>query len=175
MAITRSERLYLREFVASDAPSMEPVFLDPEVMRYGIGAQEASFVAGWIERRRADYQKLGHGLWALVRAADDQVLGYCGLTLFPDIDGSPEIEVGYRLARRHWGNGFATEGAMAVRDHAFESLGVNRLIAIIDPANTASIGVAVKLGMAYEKDVTFADYDHPDRIYSMSRPGSVAG
>jgi len=57
----------------------------------------------------------------------------------------------------------------AVRDYAFNTLGLKRLIAIIDPANTASIRVAEKIGMKYEQDVMFEGYDHPDHVYAITR------
>ena len=76
-----------------------------------------------------------------------------------------EVEIGYRLRRSAWGQGYATEAAQEVRDYAFHTLGMKRLIAIIDPANVASIRVAEKIGMNYEQDVMFEGYTHPDHVY----------
>ena len=95
------------------------------------------------------------------------MIGYCGLTRFDDIDGQPEIEIGYRLARAFWGRGLATEAVQAVRDYAFEILGLPRLVAIIDPQNTASIHVAQKVGLRYEKDVIFRG--NLQKLYSLNR------
>lgn len=74
-----------------------------------------------------------------------EVIGYCGLFYFPDIGGQPEVEIGYRLARAFWCQGYATEAARAVRDYSFRVLGLPRLIAMIDPQNTASIRGAFRL------------------------------
>jgi len=93
------------------------------------------------------------------------VIGYCGLFFFPDIEGQAEVEIGYRLARSVWGKGYATEAAKAVRDYAFNVLRLERLIAMIDPSNIASIRVAEKIGMHYEKEVMFEGYTHPDHVY----------
>jgi ribosomal-protein-alanine N-acetyltransferase len=93
------------------------------------------------------------------------VIGYCGLFFFPDVGGQPEIEIGYRFARSAWGQGYATEAALAVRDYAFTTLGIKRLIAMVDPSNVASIRVVEKTGMHYEKDVMFEGYSHPDHVY----------
>ena len=71
------------------------------------------------------------------------------------------------MARSYWGRGYATEAAQAVRDYAFNRLRLPRLIAMIDPQNIASIRVAEKLGMYYEKDVMFEGYTHPDRVYAI--------
>lgn len=97
------------------------------------------------------------------------MLGYTGLTQFPDVAGQPEVEIGYRLARPFWGKGYATEAAMAVRDYGFDSLGFDRLISLIDPDNTASVRVAEKTGLQYEKDAVLPGYDHADRVYVITK------
>ena len=78
--------------------------------------------------------------------------------LLPHVNGRPEVEIGYRLARAWWGRGYATEAVLAARDYAFDTLGLSRLIALIDPANAASIRVARKAGMHYETDVMMPGY-----------------
>ena len=171
MLITETDRLILRHFHIVDVEAMMQVFGDEEVMRYGPGVQTREWVAKWVRGCLEDYHaKWGFGLWAVVAKRSRDVMGFCGLSRFPDVGGQAETEVGYRLGRAHWGKGFATEAALAVRDYAFDSLGLNRLISIIDPQNRRSIRVATKLGMQYEKDVMFADYDHPDQVYSMVHP-----
>jgi RimJ/RimL family protein N-acetyltransferase len=59
---------------------------------------------------------------------------------------------------------------MAIRDYAFGTLNLKRLIALIDPGNAASIRVAEKIGLRYEKDVLLEGYSHPDRVYAMTQP-----
>jgi RimJ/RimL family protein N-acetyltransferase len=77
------------------------------------------------------------------------------LTRFDDIGGQVEIELGYRLAGAFWGRGLATEADRAVGDYAPGVLGLPGLVAIINPGNRASIRVAQKRGLRYEKDVIF--------------------
>ena len=164
--ILETDRLILREFRPDDGDAMMDVFGDEEVMRFGSGVQSRAWASEWIERRQATYERAdGVALWAVVEQDADEPIGYCGLTRFPDINGRPEIEVGYRLARIHWGKGYATESAMAVRDYAFDSLRLERLIALIDPDNVRSIRVAEKLGMRHESDVMLPGYSHADRVY----------
>lgn len=163
-----TERLILRHFESDDGDAMDCVFGDAEVMHFGCGVQTQQWVREWLGRRLEDYQMLGYGLLAVVEKSSSVVIGYCGLTHFPNIAGQPEIEIGYRLARRYWGRGYATEAATAVRDYAFESLNLQRLIALIDSANVASIRVAEKIGLRYEKDVMLDGYSHPDRVYAAS-------
>jgi RimJ/RimL family protein N-acetyltransferase len=168
MLIAKTDRLILRHFTLADADAMAKIFGDAEVMRYGPGVQTPQWVddwlRSWIERRYAEW---GFGFWAVVEPSSGAVIGYCGLTQFSNRCAAGEAELGYRLARAHWGQGYATEAARAVRDHAFATLALPRLIAMIDPRNTASLRVAEKLGMRYERDVMFEGYTHPDRLYSI--------
>ena len=166
MIIAETTRLIVRHFAADDAVAMCGVFSDAEVMRFSMtGVVDEPWVRAFIERCRRNYEQRGYGLWAVARRGNERVLGYCGLTRFPDIDGRSEVEVGYRLIREHWGNGYATEAASAVRDYAINTLGMTRLIALIDAANVGSIRVAEKIGMHHEKDVMLDGFDHPDRMY----------
>jgi ribosomal-protein-alanine N-acetyltransferase len=156
MLIAQAERLFLRCFHVADLDAMAAVFGDPEVMRFGPGPQSRDWVREWLRGCLEDYyRKWGFGLWAVVHKSEHRVIGFCGLTRFDDIDGRPEIEIGYRLARAFWGRGLATEATGAVRDYAFGLLGLPRLVAVMDPRNTASVRVAEKTGLRYEKEVTF--------------------
>jgi RimJ/RimL family protein N-acetyltransferase len=167
-----TERLFLRHFHVLDAEAMHRVFGDPEVMRFGDGAQTKEWVDAWLRTCLERYYRTwGFGPYAVVEKHSQDSIGYCGLFFFPDINGKPEVEIGYRLARFAWGQGYATEAAVAVRDYAFTTLGIKRLIAIIDPSNTASIRVAEKLGMKYESEVMLEGYTHPDHVYVVTRAG----
>jgi RimJ/RimL family protein N-acetyltransferase len=149
---------------------MAQVFGDPEVMRFGDGVQTKEWIDAWLRTcLERYYQTWGFGPYAVVEKDSHDVIGYCGLFYFPDINGQPEVEIGYRLARAAWGRGYATEAVSAVRDFAFYTLGIRRLIAMIDPANSASVHVAQKIGMRYEQDVMLAGYTHPDHVYAMAR------
>jgi [ribosomal protein S5]-alanine N-acetyltransferase len=170
MIILETERLILRQFHLFDGDAMNRVFGDPEVMRYGPGVQSQAWIQDWIRDCLENYQKLGFGPWAVVRKDGSMVIGYAGLFHFPDIDGRPEVEVGYRLARSHWGQGFATEAVASIREYAFHVLCLPRLIALIDPQNAASIRVAEKIGMHYERDVMLAEYTYPDHLFSIKNP-----
>ena len=170
MIIATTDRLILRHLHVDDRDAMDRVFGDAEVMRYGNGVQTSEWVQRWLLGCLEDYhQKWGFGLYAVVERTRLEVLGYCGLSRFPDMNGKPEIEIGYRLTRAHWGQGYATEAASAVRDFGFNTLCLTRMISIIDPENVRSIRVAEKIGLRYEKDVMFPEYSHPDRVYAIER------
>lgn len=159
----------LRRLAESDAAPLLHVFGDPQVMRYGDGVQTEAWIRSWIAWVLQGYAAHGFGPLAVVEKKTGTLIGYCGLFVFPDINGRPEIELGYRLVRSAWGQGFATEAAVAVRDYAFDTLGVERLVSLIDPANAASTAVARKLGMVYSADVMLAGYTHPDHVYLIEK------
>jgi RimJ/RimL family protein N-acetyltransferase len=173
MIITETERLILREFTIGDLDDMAALFADPEVMRFSLGTKSREQTERWIRGCQEDYspERWGFGLWAVVLEQSSDLIGFCGLSRFDDIDGQPEVEVGYRLARRFWGQGLATEAALATRDYAFQTLGLTRLISIIEPANSASVRVAEKTGMTLEKELV--KWDRPVSIYVIHNPATA--
>jgi [ribosomal protein S5]-alanine N-acetyltransferase len=113
----------------------------------------------------------GHalGMWAVIEKVTQDLIGYVGLSRFPSRCGPNEAELGFRLARRYWGRGYATEAAGAACDYALHRLLLPRIIAMIDPDNTASVRVAVKIGMTRESEIMFQGYTHPDHLYAIRR------
>lgn len=168
MIITQTKRLVIRYLRATDVQAMYRVLGDEDVMKFSDGVKTNDEVKQWINDQIKDYTvNNGRGAYAVVRKSDAEVMGYCGLFFFPDIAGQPETEIGYRLIKTQWGNGYATEAACAIRDYAFNTLKLSRLIAMVDPDNAASIRVAEKIGMRYEKNIMMDGYDHPDHVYAM--------
>jgi RimJ/RimL family protein N-acetyltransferase len=167
--IAEGERVFLRHFHMADLDDMAALFADPEVMRFGRGPQSREWVRKWLRGCLEDYyQKWGFGLWAVVHRPDRRLIGYCGLTFFEEVDGRPEIEIGYRLLRAYWNRGLATEAARAARDYALGCLGLRRLVALIDPDNARSLRVAEKIGLRHEKDALFRG--KPARVYAIHQP-----
>ena len=103
---------------------------------------EAANIAHHI---RNYYQRWGFGLWAVELIETGSLIGSCGL-LRCDLDGKSETEISFRLDRKQWGNGYATEAAAAVVQHAFGALRIGRLLAFIMPANIASSRVVQRVG-----------------------------
>lgn len=166
MLVVESERLVVRHFESSDVDALVSLFGSPDVMRFSDGVKSVQWVRDWLKQciENVD-QNIGVAPWAVDEKNSAETIGYCGLFYFPDICGQSEIELGYRFARHRWGHGFATEAVCAVRDHAFRVMNIPRLIAIVDPQNSASINVAEKAGFSYEKDVMLEGYTHADRVY----------
>ena len=157
LSVLETPRLALREIVPADAAALLRLYREPSVSRY-LGPpppSEADELAN-IHQHRADYyQARGFGLWAVVLRAEPHVLiGRCGL-LVSTIADRVETELSWVIAPAHQGLGLATEAAAGVRDHARNTLGEHRLVAVIAPDNAASIRVAEKLAMTPAGDVEY--------------------
>jgi RimJ/RimL family protein N-acetyltransferase len=129
-------------------------FYDSEASRFvggplrpdQIWRQQATIMGHWMFR--------GYGYWAVDHKDTGDYLGRVGLW-FPE--GWPEREIGWTLLPAAQGNGYATEAALCLRAHAYETLGWDTAISLIDPANAASQAVARRLGASKERD-----YEHPN-------------
>ncbi len=151
----RTERLLVRSIREADHPDLCAVFTDPEAMRFiGDGSIRTPDEVRRRMARMGDLERTRRlSFWAVeLREADIEagappgtVIGDCGLV--PIAHEGPEIELGYRLARRFWGRGYATEAARAVLAHAFDRLALERVVAVTLPGNLASQRVLEKIGM----------------------------
>src|SRR5215831_1224911 len=136
----QTERLLLRRAKAADAIPLAEIWADREVTRY-MGGRPRDFeeVRFLVEDEvRACTVGRSTGWWAVVEKASGQVVGDCGL-VEKDVDGYQEIELVYVFASHSWGKGYATEAASVLRDYAFYQLRLQRIIALIDPENHASV------------------------------------
>ena len=144
-----TERLILRAFEPSDAPSVM-FYADPEVMRYiprgpwKSDDVEAGFLR-MVENRRVQWQSVGFGMWAVVLKQTGVVIGHCGLQR---LEAGDEIEVFYLLDKPYWNQGIATEAARATLRFA-EERGLNNIVAVAMPENGASQRVMAKAGMTH--------------------------
>jgi RimJ/RimL family protein N-acetyltransferase len=148
--IGESERLYLRALSLDDAEFFCRLFNSPEVMKYYGFFRDLEKTKDWIRFNFQNYEEHGHGKWVVVRKSDDQPLGHAGLMVMT-IDGIKEIEQGYFLDNRFWGQGYATEAAQASLNVGFLEFGYKRIISAINPNNKPSVAVAKRLGMVKEK------------------------
>lgn len=146
-----TERLLLRPLKKSDADPLARIWSDPNVTRYMGGSRDFNEVCETFEADANSSSQTDFDLWPVVEKASGQVVGHCGL-IDKEVEGEGEFELVYVFDTSVWGKGYATEAASAVRDYAFEQLGLQRIIALIDPENIASERVASKVGMQFEKE-----------------------
>lgn len=155
MIIAETSRLILRYFTPDDINALFLILSDPEVMRYSIGGVKTrSQTADFLDLILYFYHQHNFGLYALITKETKQLIGFSGLLPWT-FEGKKEIEIGYRLARQFWNQGLATEAAIAVKNHAWQTLKIKQLFCLIDPENIRSIRVAKKLGMVYQKRIIF--------------------
>ena len=153
MTVLTTQRLILREMASTDLDDIAALLGDEYVMRYYPRPKTRGEAQGWIGWNQQLYRDHGFGLWAVELRSTGEFVGDCGLTL-QRVDDTEEIEVGYHVRASLQGNGYATEAASAARDFARDRLSLHRLIAIINPANLPSQGVARKIGLKPEKHST---------------------
>jgi len=159
MQIIETPNLTLRYITSLDAPALMPILGDEEVMRYSIiGVHNHRQIKQFIEQRLLSYLEYGFGLYALVHKQNQEMIGYSGFFI-QSIEQRKEVEVGYRLAHKYWGQGLATEAGKAVIEYGRERFNFQRFICLIETENQRSIRVATKLGMKLEKKIIYHGLD----------------
>lgn len=153
-----TERLILRPWEQADVAAFLEINSDPEVMRWLGPVHDLAATQATVTRMRDMQERDGYCFWAVERKADARLIGWCGIirsTTGP-IDG--QAEVGWRLARDCWGQGFASEAAKASIAWAFEYLPDAAVYAITSVDNRASRAVMERCGMTWCPEL---DFQHP--------------
>jgi [ribosomal protein S5]-alanine N-acetyltransferase len=145
----RTARLNLREFVATDFAAVHAYSSDPRVTRYlFFGPRDEESTAEYLEELLASQGEKPRTRFELAveQNASGKLIGACDLSLIE----SNVVDLGYMLDAEHWGNGYATEIALALIEAAFFDLRAQRVISTVDVNNAASIRVLEKIGMRWE-------------------------
>lgn len=154
-----TERLFLRRWREEDKTPFYKMNSDPDVMRFlpKLLTQEES--DAMVDRIEDHFERNGFSWWALEKRENGEFIGFAGLVI-PTFEAhfTPCVEIGWRLAKAHWKNGYATEAANAALEFGFSKLGLQEIISITVPANRPSIAVMERLGM---KRKPSDDFDHP--------------
>jgi RimJ/RimL family protein N-acetyltransferase len=146
-SVLETERLVLRSMVVDDLDDLMRIFGDPLVMAaFRAAPLNREQVRGWLERNLDHQREHGYGLFALCLRDSGRLVGDCGLEWMA-VSGERVAELGYDLRSDYWNRGYATEAARAVRDYAFGTLRLPRLVSLIQPGNAASERVAQKTGL----------------------------
>jgi RimJ/RimL family protein N-acetyltransferase len=168
-----TDRLHMRGFREEDLDELAAISADPEVTKWvgddnGLSREDtwrrmAYFVGHWELR--------GFGQWALIERDTGKLVGRAGL-LRPE--AWPGLEVGWLVAREHWGRGFAPEAGRASMEWAREELGADHIISLIEDANERSARVAEKLGMTVEGRTRIVNGQYEVRIFGRDLETSEA-
>ncbi len=157
----RTERLVLRSWRDADAEPLVAMNADPAVMsEFMPGVLSEAESRASLERMRDRFRSPGGVVvWAIEAPGIASFVGFVGLAVpRHELPFSPCVEILWRLAREHWGKGYATEGARAALADGFARAGLDEIVSFTVPANVRSRAVMERLGMRYAEG---EDFDHP--------------
>lgn len=170
MITLETPRLHLRQFMPEDALVFFLLNADEEVIRYtgdrafrSVG-ESLALIEGY--RQYADY---GLGRLVMIEKSSGEVIGWCGLKYLVEEN---EVDIGYRIFKRFWNQGFTTEAAQACLKFGFQVKGLNSIIGRANASNIASIKVFDKLGMTFEKDDNLDN--KPWKLYRITKEAWLA-
>lgn len=181
-ASLETERLLLRRWRDEDLEPFAALNADPVVMEHFLSPLSRRESDQFASRIRGELDERGWGLWAVEVRETASFAGFVGLAPVSFVAPfTPAVEIGWRLARAHWGRGLATEAARAVAAHSFETVGLAEIVSFTSTTNVASQRVMQKIGMRRDAG---EDFDHPrvppghhlrrHVLYRLSREGPQA-
>ncbi|VEJ52721.1 GNAT family N-acetyltransferase [Pragia fontium] len=153
-----TERLFLRQWKESDRQHFAAMSADPEVMEFFLAPLNDAESNAMVDRCQGLIAERGWGFWAVELKQSGQFIGLVGLHIpTAELPFSPCVEIGWRLAKPFWGQGYATEAAQGALRVGFERLGLEEIVAFTAVINQRSQAVMKKLGMQPAAD----NFDHP--------------
>ncbi|WP_405445702.1 GNAT family N-acetyltransferase [Streptomyces achromogenes] len=162
MAELHTDRLLLRRRRDSDLEPWAAMNADPEVREHSGDLLSRDQSDASVAQYQADFDRRGYGWWAVEVRGTGEFIGFAGLD--PVDDGMPftGVEIGWRLARSAWGQGYATEAARAVLAYGFDTLGLPEILAVTTSTNHRSQAVMRRIGMIRDPADDFDDPSAPD-------------
>ncbi len=155
----QTHRLLLRQWHDEDLPQLIELNRDPKVMEFIGPLLTEDHTKAMMERSRESWKKRGYGRFAVEISESATTIGFIGLALTRiETHFAPAVEIGWRLATESWGSGYATEGALAVKDYALAELGLTEIVSFTSEVNLRSRRVMEKIGL--RRNPT-DDFDHP--------------
>ena len=150
----------MRRWREHDREPFAEVNADPAVMEFFPVPLSRAQSDALVEQIESGFERNGFGLWALEVLDTGEFIGFAGLAV-PSFEAhfTPAVEVGWRLARRAWGNGYATEAGRAALEFGFRGAGLGEIVSFTTVANARSRAVMERLGMAHDPD---EDFNHPE-------------
>lgn len=165
----RTERLLLRRWRDEDRAPFAMLNADPLVREHFPGTMSREASDAFVDLIEASWNERGWGQWAVEVPGVAPFIGYVGLWPADFVTGAPMVEVGWRLAREHWGHGYATEGAREALRFGFMDLGLDEVVSFTVPQNLRSIAVMERIGLIRDPA---GDFDHP-RVDAVAYPQLV--
>jgi [ribosomal protein S5]-alanine N-acetyltransferase len=166
--VFKTPRLTLRRFTRADAPLVQQLNSNPEVLKYldepPLKTEEQALHI--LNTIIIPQYKNNLGRWAIHLKTTDEFIGWCGLKYRAELD---ETDLGYRLMQKHWGNGYAFEAAKHSVAYAFQQLHIKTIVGRAHIYNLASLKILEKLGMQFIKEEIIDDC--PVKTYHISNPG----
>ena len=163
--IIETPRLIMKQFCKADAKYLFELNSDPDVTKYvGESAYNSMEEVYELIRNYDQYERYGVGRLNMFDKQSSEYIGWCGLKY---LEKEQYVDLGYRLLKRHWGNGYATEAATASLEYGFDVLNLDKIIGKAMKENTASINVFKKLGLTYSHDDECGA--HPGVVYVITK------
>lgn len=149
----------MRRWRAADRQGFAAMNADPQVMAHFPAILDRGASDAFVDRIEAGFQADGFGLWALERLDTGEFIGFTGLSVARfQARFTPAVEVGWRLSRQAWGQGFATEAGRRALKAGFERFGLAEIVSFTARGNAASRAVMRRLGMTSDPA---EDFEHP--------------
>ena len=159
MQVLETDRLVLRYFHADDVEFVVRLLNEPSFIEH-IGdkgvrtAEEANQYL--LDGPLDSYERFGYGLNMVELKETGEPIGMCGLVRRENLD---DADIGYAFLEKHWSKGYARESAEAVLNHARETFGLGRIVAIVTPENHSSIKLLEKIGLKFRRTIRMSDDD----------------
>jgi len=154
-----TDRLILREWQDEDRLPFSQMNADPMVMEYMPRRLDEDASGKLVDRFQRHFKKYGYGLYATELKENNEFMGFIGLNNVElNVPFAPAVEIAWRLSYEFWGNGFASEGAQAILDHALGKLKIPQVVSFTVYDNTRSIHVMEKIGLVRDPD---GDFEYP--------------
>lgn len=162
MTIANTERLLLRSWEIEDIPHYARIVSHPDVMRYIGDGHTPSYSEAeqYVHRSMKSYEENGWSRFPILLKNTDELIGFCGFMAIDD-----RIDFGWRLAKAHWGKGYATEAAKAVLDLGISTYQFPEITCVVYKENKASINVIHKLGIPFDKHIILNNVAAEQYVY----------
>ncbi len=159
MHVLQTSRLTLRYFCPDDAKFVVKLLNEPSFIEYigDKGVRTVEEAKEYLRNGPMDsHERYGYGLNMVELNETGEPIGMCGLVRRDNLD---DADIGYAFLEQHWSKGYARESAEAVLQHARDSLGLDRIVAIVTPDNHSSIKLLQKIGLTFERVIRLSDDD----------------